>query len=365
MINFSEPYQSYKENKRAFDRVIIKTLVDGSYILGENVKRFEKNFSNYLNTKYSIAVANGTDAIHLGLRSLNIGKGDEVIVPSHTAIGTVYAVEMSGAKVVFADIEKDFFTIDPKSIKKKITKKTKAIICVHLYGQSCDLKNIVKLAKNNNLSLIEDCSQAHGAKYQRKKVGNFGTLSCFSLYPTKNLGAFGDAGIITTNNKKVDKKLKLLRQYGWNESRKSKHMGWNSRMDEIQAAILNIKIKKLDFNNKRRKEIAKIYNQNLNIKHIEVPKIRNVNDHVFYLYVIKCKKRNQLKKFLKNNGVNTGIHYLIPVHKEKTYIKQNIKLEETEKVPKEVLSLPCYPELKLKDQEKVINLIKYFLKNNF
>ena len=202
MINFSEPYQSYKENKNAFDRVIIKTLTDGSYILGENVKRFEKNFSNYLNTKYSIAVANGTDAIHLGLRSLNIGKGGEVIVPSHTAIGTVYAVEMSGAKVVFADIEKDFFTIDPKSIKKKITKKTKAIICVHLYGQSCDLKNIVKLAKNNNLSLIEDCSQAHGAKYQRKKVGNFGTLSCFSLYPTKNLGAFGDAGIITTNNKK-------------------------------------------------------------------------------------------------------------------------------------------------------------------
>ena len=141
--------------------------------------------------------------------------------------------------------------------------------------------------------------------------------------------------------------------------------GINSRLDEIQAAILNIKIKKLDFNNKRRKEIAKIYNQNLNIKHIEVPKIRNVNDHVFYLYVIKCKKRNQLKKFLKNNGVNTGIHYLIPVHKEKKYIKQNIKLEETEKVPKEVLSLPCYPELKLKDQEKVINLIKYFLKNNF
>ena len=362
MINFTEPYHSYNQDKKNLEKAITKVLKDGSYILGKNVKLFEKNFSRYLNIKYSVAVAQGTDAIHLGLKALNIGKGDEVIVPSHTAIGTVYAVEMAGAKVVFADIEKNFFTIDPESIKKKVTKKTKAIICVHLYGQSCDLNEIIKISEKNKINLIEDCSQAHGAFYNNKKLGKFGILSCFSLYPTKNLGAFGDAGIISTNNKKIANKLELLRQYGWNNKRESQLIGINSRMDEIQAAVLNVKIKKLNINNNKRKKVAATYNKHLNTYNVQIPEIRNNNDHVFYLYVIRCKQRNKLKQFLKKNGVNTGIHYLKPVHKEKVYLNKKIILQETEKASKEILSLPCYPELKLKDQKKVIYLINSFFK---
>ena len=204
--------------------------------------------------------------------------------------------------------------------------------------------------------------EAHGAFYNNKKLGNFGILSCFSLYPTKNLGAFGDAGIISTNNKKIANKLELLRQYGWNNKRESQLIGINSRMDEIQAAVLNVKIKKLNINNNKRKKVAATYNKHLNTYNVQIPEIRNNNDHVFYLYVIRCKQRNKLKQFLKKNGVNTGIHYLKPVHKEKVYLNKKIILQETEKASKEILSLPCYPELKLKDQKKVIYLINSFFK---
>ena len=239
----SNPFEQFKSKKKAIYASVKKVLNSASYVLGKNVHDFEKNFSNFIGTKYGVGVANGTDAIEIALKSLDIGTGDEVITVSHTALATVSAIILTGAKPVLVDIEEDKFTINIDLIEKNISKKTKALVLVHIYGQSANLEKIIKICKKNKIKLIEDVSQAHGGKWNNKYLGSYGDLSTFSFYPTKNLGAIGDAGFICTNNRKLFDRARQIREYGWNKKRIANISGRNSRLDEIQAAILNLKLK--------------------------------------------------------------------------------------------------------------------------
>ena len=351
----SNPLSDFLIDQKAIQKSIQKVLFSGKYILGDEVSKFEKEFANYVGTKYSVGVANGTEALHLALRSLDIGEGDEVITSTHTAVATVTAIVLTGAKPVLVDIEENFFTIDPLKIKKSITSRTKAIIPVHLYGQPAAMDKIMIIAKMNNLFIIEDCSQSHGAKYNKIKTGNFGHIGCFSFYPTKNLGSLGDAGAIVTNNKNLKNKILLLREYGWQKKFNSKTFGTNSRLDEIQAAILRIKLKKLDKFNKNRIKIANNYHKDLSELDILLPKTRTNNNHVFHLFVIRSKYRNFIKSELEKKKIYTSIQYPIPIHKQKFY--KNLDTESlivSEKISKEILSLPIYPSLKKNEYKYII-----------
>ena len=362
-INFANPSIKLKKYRGDIKNVISKIIDSNSYILGDEVKNFEKNFSKYIGSKYGLGVANGTDALEIGLKALGINKGDEVITVSHTAVATVAAIRNVGAKPVIVDIDKDFLHIDPTQAEKAITKKTKAIIAVHLYGQSTDIKKLISICKKNKIYLIEDVSQAHGAKYKGKKLGSFGIIGCFSCYPTKNLGAIGDAGIITTNNKKLFEKMKLLREYGWRKKFLSEIHGRNSRLDELQAGILNVKLKNLNLENKKRLKIANIYENKIKNKKINFLKRRNFSSHVFHLFVIKVDNRSELIKLLSKNHISTGIHYPIPIHMQPGYknsIKKIGRLINTEKYANCILSLPMYPELKTKEINKVVSLLNKF-----
>ncbi len=361
MILVSNPIEQFKSHKKNIVDSIKKTLDSGIYILGQNVSKFEKNFAKYIGTKYAVGVANGTDGIELALRSLDIGVGDEVITVSHTAMATISAIVSTGAKPVFVDIEDEFFGIDHNLICRAITRKTKAIICVHIYGQSVNLNEIVKISKKNKIHLIEDVSQAHGARFEKKRLGSIGIIGCFSLYPTKNLGAVGDAGIVTTNNSKIAKKITMMREYGWKNKFKSLMHGRNSRLDELQAGILVEKLKTLDKDNLKRLKIASVYNKTITSRHVITPKKRSKSSHVYHLYVIQCKKRDKLLAYLKKNKIFAGIHYPVPIHKQKIYKnKKLIHLKNTEIVAKNILSLPIYPELKTSDAIKISKLINKF-----
>lgn len=362
-INFANPSIKLKKYRGDIKNVISKIIDSNSYILGDEVKKFEKNFSKYIGSKYGLGVANGTDALEIGLKALGINKGDEVITVSHTAVATVAAIRNVGAKPVIVDIDQDFLHIDPTQAEKAITKKTKAIVAVHLYGQSTDIKKLISICKKNKIYLIEDVSQAHGATYKGKKLGSFGIIGCFSCYPTKNLGAIGDAGIITTNNKKLFEKMKLLREYGWRKKFLSEIHGRNSRLDELQAGILNVKLKNLNLENKKRLKIANIYENKIKNKKINFLKRRNFSSHVFHLFVIKVDNRSELIKLLSKNHISTGIHYPIPIHMQPGYknsIKKIGRLINTEKYANCILSLPMYPELKTKEINKVVSLLNKF-----
>ena len=263
MITCSNPKAQYLSYKREIDSAISNVLTSGRYILGEEVHKFEEEFSRYIGVNYGIGVGNGTEAIHLALRACNIGINDEVITVSHTAVATVTAISMAGAKPIFVDINPMDFTIDVTQIENAITNKSKAIIPVHIYGQPADMDSVMAIARKYSLKVIEDCAQAHGAKINNRFVGSFGDIAAFSFYPTKNLGALGDGGIIVTNNKNLANKAKLEREYGWKKRNFSSFQGYNSRLDEIQAAILRVKLKYLEKDNIKRKNIAKQYNVKL------------------------------------------------------------------------------------------------------
>lgn len=332
MIPVANPRASYIEHKEEIDEAILRVLDSGSYILGEEVKKFEDSFARYIGVKYAISVASGTDALHLGMRALGIGVGDEVITVSHTAVATVSAIVMTGATPVLVDIEPKHFTMAPNKIKEAITNKTKAILPVHIYGNPCEMLPIYVLAKKNKLLVIEDCAQATGASYFGNKVGSIGDIGCFSFYPTKNLGCFGDGGMVTTNSKKVAHKLHHLREYGWEKRYVSKIHGFNSRLDEIQAAVLNVKLKYLDSDNLRRKQLSG--DESISSVH--------------HLDVIRVDKRDKVRKKLLDAGIHTAIHYPVPIHKQPGYknlVRVSGKLTETDKAAKEVLSLPMYPQL--------------------
>lgn len=322
MIYCSNPFAQYETNKKEIVDAIKRVLNNGHYVLGAEVGKFEKSFADYCGTQHGIGVNSGTDALTLTLRALDIGPGDEVITVSHTAIATIAAIIACGATPVLVDIESDYFTMDSVCFKRAITPKTKAVIPVHLYGQSADMDSILLVAKEHNLFVIEDCAQAPGATYNGKRVGSMGDAGCFSFYPTKNLGAIGDAGIVVTDNLELADRVRRLGQYGWNETRDTIEPGINSRLDELQAAILNVKLKNLDADNERRKNVAAIYEEMLSNTQISRPMERPNANHVYHLYVISCSNRDILKKNLEDNGVLAGIHYQVPGHLHQGYNKK-------------------------------------------
>jgi dTDP-4-amino-4,6-dideoxygalactose transaminase len=361
MINCINPYLQFLSQKEEIFKAIEGVLKSGSYILGGEVKKFERNFADYNKVKYAVAVNSGTDALIIGLKASGIGSGDEVITVSNTALATISAIISVGATPVLIDCFEDTYTINFNLIEKNITRKTKAIVVVHLFGQPAHLNEIIKIANKNNLILVEDCAQACGAEFEHLKVGTFGKFAAFSFYPTKNLGAIGDGGAIITNDKSIADFCSKYRQYGWNAVRETEFCGINSRMDEIQASILNIKLKKLDAANKRRVEVANIYNKLINNPKIKKPIILDSTKHVFHLYVVKVEKRDYVMKVLENSGVNCGIHYPKLVHQNSGY-KEKCKigvggLKISLKISKKIVSLPIYPELTDNQLEYIANII--------
>lgn len=349
--------------KQEIDQALQKVFGEGCFILGKNVASFEEEFSNYLGTRYGIGVGSGTEALHLALLACGVEKGDEVITVSNTAVPTISAISFANAVPVFVDIDPVTYTMNASQIEEKITKKTKIILPVHLYGHPADMDSIMSIAKEYNLTVIEDACQAHGAEYKEKKVGTFGKAGCFSFYPTKNLGAYGDGGFVATNNKEIADKIRLLRNYGQTNRYIHTLKGFNSRLDEIQAAMLRVKLKKLDSWNNRRIQLASYYIQLLKDTPVVTPKKMDYAKHVFHLFVIRTQMQQELQKFLNSTGVQTLIHYPIPVHLQKSY--KDLKIEAgslpvTEKYANEILSLPISPDLTQQDIELVVNSINRF-----
>jgi dTDP-4-amino-4,6-dideoxygalactose transaminase len=364
-ITCANPSAQFLSQQLEIESAILRVVRRNQYILGEEVDALEKEFASYIGVIDAIGVANGTDAIEIALRALDIGQDDEVITVSHTAVATVAAIEASGAIPVLVDVDPRFYTIDPKRLQEAVSGKTRAVIVVHLYGQSADLDALTDFCEKNQLKLIEDVSQAHGATWRGKRLGSFGEVSCFSCYPTKNLGAIGDAGLITTNNAQLARKIRMLREYGWKDRNKSQIIGRNSRLDEIQAAILRVKLPELDSSNNKRKEIAIRYFNGLKSLPVILPEQRNDSSEVFHLFVIRSKYRDELKKFLLSRGIEAGIHYPIPIHHQPAYenrIRTSQSMNVTETLANEVLSLPIYPELSFEQVSQVINAVVEFFR---
>jgi dTDP-4-amino-4,6-dideoxygalactose transaminase len=359
----ANPQAQFHSYQNEIETAVLNVLRSNRYILGPEVELLEKEFANFIGVSSSIGVANGTDALEIAIRALEIGPGDEIITVSHTAVATVAAIESAGAKAVLVDVDLSSFTLNPEQLQEVLTPNTKAIIAVHIYGQSADLELINSFCINNKLYLIEDVSQAHGAKWKGKRLGSIGHIGCFSCYPTKNLGAIGDAGLITTNDITLANKIRILREYGWKERYVSLIAGRNSRLDEIQAAILRVKLRHLDEDNKKRQIIAAKYTQELADLPIDLPKYKADFEHVFHLYVVKTQQRDKLIKHLEANGIQAGIHYPMPIHLQPAY-KNRISIANdmsiTEKMSKQVLSLPIYPELKEQQLNQVINALLNF-----
>jgi dTDP-4-amino-4,6-dideoxygalactose transaminase len=357
MIPCSNPHAQYLSHREAIDRAVLGVLASGRYVLGDEVSRFEAEFAKYVGTSHAVAVANGTDAIHVALRSAGVGAGDEVIAPSHTAVATIAGIELSGAAPVFADVDPRYFTLDPNAVERALSDRTRAIVAVHLYGQAAELDALGAIAERRGLTLIEDCAQAHGARWHERRLGSIGRLGCFSFYPTKNLGAIGDGGLVVTNDEKLSARARALREYGWNERRESTVPGFNSRLDEIQAAILRVKLEHLDRDNENRGSIARSYDAELARGPWRLPERRAGSTHVFHQYVLRSRTRDALLASLKEHGVAAGVHYPVPVHLMPGYrgrVRGGDALPETERAASEVLSLPMYPELELPSVRAVI-----------
>lgn len=368
IIKFVDLHRQYLNIKKQVDAQIKNTIKFSNFIRGSNVNSFEKNFAKKNKSKYCLSCGNGTDALFIALKVLNLKKDDEVITTAHSWISTSEAITLSGAKVVFVDTNLNNFNINYDDIIKKITKNTVGIIPVHLYGQTVNMKKITQIANNYNLWIIEDCAQAAFAKFGNKFVGNFGIFGTFSFYPGKNLGAFGDAGAIITNNKKMHKKISMFARHGG--LIKGDHIieGMNSRMDGLQAGILDAKLKYIFEWNKRRKVIASIYNNNLkNIGDIVTPELDKGCDHIYHLYVIKTKFRDDLRKFLNSYKVETNINYpkALPFLKAYNYLGHKpLDFPNAYKNQNNILSLPIYPELKNSDVIYICKLIKIFFNKN-
>ena len=359
MIPFIDLKREYAEIREEINQAIQRVLDSGQFILGEEVEKFEKEFSKYIGTKYGVCVNSGSDALFLALKALGIGNCDEVITVSHTFISTVDAIVRNGAKPIFVDIETETYCIDVTQLEKKITSKTRAIIPVHLYGHPADMDPIIELAEKYDLYVIEDACQAHGAEYKGKKVGGIGDIGCFSFYPTKNLGAYGDGGMITTNNEELAEKLRMLRNYGSRVKYHHEFLGINSRLDEIQAAILRVKLNHLDEWNERRRKNASLYTELLIDSGIVTPMEKEFAKHVYNLYVIRSKYRNKLQDYLRKYGIQTLIHYPTPVHMQKAYTSLGFSanLPMTMTICREILSLPMHPWLTNKEIMRIAELI--------
>ncbi|MEW5894589.1 MAG: DegT/DnrJ/EryC1/StrS family aminotransferase [Candidatus Omnitrophota bacterium] len=358
-VDFREQILSVKDEvMNGIENIIQK----GNFILGDEAKCFEKEFAAYCDAQYAVGVNSGTDALFFALSALGIGPGDEVILPTHSFIATALCVSYTGATPVWADIDESTYTIDPQAIKKAITARTKAVIPVHLYGQPADMDEINNVIKNKGIHVVEDAAQAHGAFYKNRRVGSLGTIACFSFYPTKNLGAFGDAGMAVTGDPVLHDKLMMLRDYGRTGRYEHKIKGHNSRLDTIQAVGLSAKLKRLDEWNKMRQEVARWYFQELKgISEVILPKVAEDRTCVYHLFVVRVPERDQILERLKEKEIGVLIHYPIPIHLQEAYKDAGYKKGDfpvTEKIAGEIISLPMFPHMSREQVKYVCDCLK-------
>jgi len=359
VILCGNPHAQYVAHRTEIDAAILRVLDGGRYILGEEVRAFEQEFAAYVGVGHGIGVGSGTEALHVALTSCGIGPGDEVITVGHTAVATVAAIELAGATPVLVDIEPEFYCMNPQAFAQAITAKTRAVLPVHLYGHPADLESIVAIAHSHGLRVIEDCSQAHGALCAGRRVGAWGDIACFSFYPTKNLGALGDGGMVVTGNPELAERARLLREYGWKERYVSHLAGWNSRLDELQAAALRVKLVYLERDNASRVRLAELYTEALKDTGVTLPKTRAGAGHVYHLFVIRSDQRNRLQAFLEGRGIGALVHFPVPVHLQPAY--RNVRrgsMTETERAANQVLSLPLYPELSVDHLQQVVEAVR-------
>ena len=358
-VKFLDLKSIHAEIQEEIQEAISKLLKSGVYIGGDLVNEFETSYAKYLDCKYCVGVANGLDAIKISLMALNIQDGDEIIVPSHTFVATWLAVTQCGATPIPVDCDLETYSIDCTKIENAITNKTKAIIPVHLYGQPARIDTILSIAKKYDLKVIEDAAQAHGAIYKNKKIGSHGDLVAWSFYPGKNLGAIGDAGAVSTNNKELAEKIRILGNYGSRVKYHNEENGINSRLDSIQAAILNVKLKYLDEWNSKRKNIARSFINEINKEKLILPSKFDLDDAVWHIFPVRSANRSNFINYLKNSEIETLIHYPIPPHKQKIYkhFYSNYTLTVTEKITNEVFSLPIGPHIGEEEMDFVITKV--------
>jgi dTDP-4-amino-4,6-dideoxygalactose transaminase len=363
VVPFMNVHRQYDEIREEIQSAICSVLDSAWFILGRNVMAFEEEFAAYCEARYGIGVGSGTEALHLALLACGVGPGDEVITVANTFIATALAIDYTGAKPIFVDIDPASYTLDVAQIEKKISPRTKAILPVHLFGQPADMRPIMALAEQHGFWMLEDACQAHGAEYEGRKVGALGHIACFSFYPSKNLGAYGDGGLIVTNDYDLAERARLLRNYGQVQKYYHQCKGFNSRLDEMQAAVLRVKLGYLDRWNEARRRIAHLYSQHIESPYVLCPVEGQWGHHVYHLYVIRSRYRDQLHQWLTGKGIETLIHYPVPIHLQQAY--QNAgsvlgSLPITEQCCDEVLSLPMFPELTDKEIQWVIQAVNEF-----
>ena len=352
----------YLAHKEAYDKAVIGVLESGWYITGNQLKQFEDRFASYIGVKHCVGLANGLDALWIGMKMLGIKSGDEVIVQANTYIATVMGITINHATPIFVEPD-ECFNFDVSKIEEKITTKTKAILVTHLYGQATNMRAIKALCGKYDLKLIEDCAQSHGARFEGTMTGAFGDLACFSFYPTKNLGAYGDGGAITTPHDELAQKIRIYRNYGSEKRYYNQVVGINSRLDEMQAALLNVKLDYLDQLNQARNGIADKYLSDIKNPHIVLPKRQEGADHIWHQFVVRCEQRDQLMNYLNDKGIQTIIHYPIPPHLSEAYHDLGYKEGDfpiTEHFAQTVLSLPLFDEMRMDEAQEVIAAINAF-----
>lgn len=361
-VEYTALKRNYELYENEYHKSVERILKSGWYILGPELEEFERRFAEYIGVKYCVGVNSGTDALILAIRALGIGTGDEVIVPAGTYIASVLGITENGATPVYVD-SNEFLLMDTLAIEKKINEKTRAILPVHMYGQACDMDTITKLANRYNLYVIEDCAQCHGATWNEKMTGSFGDISCFSFYPTKPLGAFGDAGALVTNDPMLHDKLKMLRNYGSRIKYYNESIGVNSRLDEIQSAVLNIGLNHLDETNSMRKKIADRYLERIQNTRIAMPTINKLATHVFHLFPILVDDQMDFQEYLLKNGVKTQVHYPIPPYVAECYRNQGYVYDDFPRaayIAKHEVSLPIYAGMPDEEVEYVISVVNSY-----
>lgn len=361
MIKFLDLKKINNRYREEIDSRIKDILDKGWYLQGEENENFTKNFANFCGTKFALGVANGLDALNLIIKAYGFGNGDEIIVPANTYIATILAISENGCIPILVEPDIKTYNINPDSIEKKITTKTKAIMVVHLYGQAVQMEKIWKIAKKYNLKIIEDSAQAHGAIYQENRTGNLGDASGFSFYPGKNLGCMGDGGAVTTNDEELFNKIKAIANYGSDRKYHHIYKGVNSRLDEIQAAVLDIKLKHLDSDNNKRREISKYYRENIKNSKIILPETYDEKSHVWHIFAVRTKNRDEFQKYLTEKGIQTIIHYPTPPHKQGAYKEwNNLSFPITEEIHNTILSLPISPVMTDSEIEKVVEVVNEY-----
>lgn len=361
-IAFNVLDRHYIQHKAEYEQAALRVMDSSWYILGKEVMHFEENFAKFCGSHYCVGLNSGLDALILAFRALGIGQGDEVIVPANTYIASVIGITENQATPIFVEPD-EFYNLNVDCIESSINAKTKAILVVHLYGQASNMDRIRTIAKKHKLFIVEDCAQSHNSKFGSQMTGTFGDIGCFSFYPTKNLGAFGDAGAIVTDNPEIEKKIRMMRNYGSRTKYYNEIEGINSRLDEIQAALLNVKLTHLAQLTDERKTIGKRYLDGINNPLVELPKTRLESEHVYHLFVVRCKSRDRLQKYLDEQGINTQIHYPIPPHLAECYSWMGYSAGDfpiTEQYSKELISIPLYNGITIEEQDYVIRAINAF-----